>query len=166
MNANTLGERISELRKGRGITQEQFAKIMGVSPQAVSKWENDVSCPDISMLPQIADFFHISIDELLKGEQKQETRQVPESERKSLSQLSVKVRVEEKNGNVIRVRVPLTVVKLALELGTSIPLQVNGISGFENLDIQSLITAAENGTIGTLAEVDTESGEHIEVIIE
>jgi|GEM_PF-6583186 len=45
--ANTLGSRIGEFRKKKGITQDQLAEYIGVSSQAVSKWENDLSCPDI-----------------------------------------------------------------------------------------------------------------------
>lgn len=61
----TLGRRIMSLRKAAGLTQEQLAEKLGVSPQAVSKWENDVSCPDISALPLIASIFGVSSDELL-----------------------------------------------------------------------------------------------------
>ena len=66
--ANTLGSRITELRRAKGITQDQLAEHMGVSSQAVSKWENDLSCPDITLLPRLADYFGISIDKLLRGE--------------------------------------------------------------------------------------------------
>ncbi len=47
----TLGIRIAEQRRKRDLTQDQLAEKMGVSPQAVSKWENDLCCPDISLLP-------------------------------------------------------------------------------------------------------------------
>ena len=55
--ANTLGSRIAEYRRAKGITQDQLAEHMGVSSQAVSKWENDLSCPDITLLPRLADYF-------------------------------------------------------------------------------------------------------------
>ena len=61
----TLGKRIAALRKEKGLTQEQLAEKVGVSAQAVSKWENDVSCPDITILPLLADLFGVSVDELL-----------------------------------------------------------------------------------------------------
>ena len=51
----TMGKRISDLRKSKGMTQEQLAQQVGVTAQAVSKWENDLSCPDISILPQLAE---------------------------------------------------------------------------------------------------------------
>ena len=52
-------------RKKLGLTQDKLAELLGVTAQAVSKWENDQSCPDITMLPQLADIFSISIDALL-----------------------------------------------------------------------------------------------------
>ena len=64
MNENILSKRISELRRGAGYTQEQLAARLGVSFQAVSKWENAQSCPDILLLPALADIFHVSIDSL------------------------------------------------------------------------------------------------------
>ena len=61
----TMGKRISDLRKGKGMTQEQLAQLLGVTPQAVSKWENDLSCPDISILHQLAEALGVTTDELL-----------------------------------------------------------------------------------------------------
>ena len=63
-----LGSSIMRLRKEAGMTQEQLAKALGISYQAVSKWENGVSCPDISALPLIADLFSVSIDSLFGRE--------------------------------------------------------------------------------------------------
>lgn len=65
MNNKTIGDRIKFHRKRLGMTQEQLAERMGVSAQAVSKWENNLSCPDISVLPELAEVFGITVDELL-----------------------------------------------------------------------------------------------------
>ena len=61
----TLGKRIVMHRKRLGLTQEQLAESLGITAQAVSKWENDQSCPDISMLPKLAQLFGITVDALL-----------------------------------------------------------------------------------------------------
>lgn len=61
----TLGRRIVSYRKRMELTQDQLAEKLGVTAQAVSKWENDLSCPDITMLPQLAAIFGISTDVLL-----------------------------------------------------------------------------------------------------
>ena len=72
-----MGEKIKRLRKRKGISQEALAEILGVSFQAVSKWETTSTMPDISLVPSIAAFFDISIDELfdynvLENEQRAE----------------------------------------------------------------------------------------------
>lgn len=64
----TLGKRIAENRKRLKLTQDQLAEKLGVTAQAVSKWENDQSCPDIATLPRLADIFGISVDALLGRE--------------------------------------------------------------------------------------------------
>lgn len=60
----SLGERIADLRRERGITQENLAGTIGVSAQAISKWENNATMPDIMLLPIIADTLGVTIDEL------------------------------------------------------------------------------------------------------
>lgn len=61
----TLGKRIAANRKQLGITQDRLAEQLGVTAQAVSKWENDQSCPDITILPKLAEIFGTSTDVLL-----------------------------------------------------------------------------------------------------
>ena len=75
----TLGKRIVACRKRLGITQDRLAEQLGVTAQAVSKWENDQSCPDIAMLPKLAEIFGISTDALL-GIAKQEPETVHQGE--------------------------------------------------------------------------------------
>ncbi len=59
-----IGKKIKYLRKGKGITQEKLANYLGVTIQAVSKWENETTAPDISLLPNISVYFGVTIDEL------------------------------------------------------------------------------------------------------
>ena len=61
----TLGENIKKLRRDRQLTQEQLAEALEVSFQAVSKWENGATYPDIELLPVIAGYFDVSLDELM-----------------------------------------------------------------------------------------------------
>ena len=65
----TLGKRIVQNRKRKNLTQDQLAEQLGVTAQAVSKWENDQSCPDIATLPKLANIFGITVDELLGTQQ-------------------------------------------------------------------------------------------------
>ena len=60
-----IGENIQALRKEKHLTQEELAEVFGVTSQSISKWELGLSCPDISVLPEIADYFKVSIDELI-----------------------------------------------------------------------------------------------------
>lgn len=66
MMKKTLGMMIAELRKEKGMTQMDLAVKMGVTDKAVSKWERDLSCPDINSLPTLAEFLGVSVDELMQ----------------------------------------------------------------------------------------------------
>ena len=61
-----FSERIKDLRIKKGATQEAMANVLGVSPQAISKWEQNATMPDVSMLVPIADYFGVSVDYLLR----------------------------------------------------------------------------------------------------
>ena len=65
-----IGECIKILRGNKGVSQETLADVCGVSMQAVSKWENGQSYPDISILPVLAEYFNVSLDTLLTGDEK------------------------------------------------------------------------------------------------
>ncbi len=64
----SIGEKIKQARKEKGIGQEVLAEQLGLSVQAVSKWECNLSCPDIALLPQIADYLEVTLDHLLRDE--------------------------------------------------------------------------------------------------
>ena len=63
----SLGTLIAEARRKNGMTQLELAEKMGVTDKAVSKWERDLSCPDVNSLPQLAEVLGLSIEELLQG---------------------------------------------------------------------------------------------------
>ena len=65
MKNQTLGDMIATLRKEHNMTQLQLAEKMGVTDKAVSKWERDLSCPDVDSLPRLAEIFGITVDRLL-----------------------------------------------------------------------------------------------------
>ena len=62
----TLGMMIAELRKQHGMTQLELAEKMGVTDKAVSKWERDLSCPDINSIPKLAEILGVSVEELMQ----------------------------------------------------------------------------------------------------
>lgn len=64
----TLGRLISETRKAKGMTQLELAQKLNVTDKAVSKWERDLSCPDVNFLPQLAEVMGLTLEELMQGQ--------------------------------------------------------------------------------------------------
>ena len=92
----TLGENIRKMRSRRGLTQEQLAEALEVSPQAVSRWENDANWPDIALLPVIAAYFDVTVDELLgvdMARREEEIREIQEQSKNSILLKFLTVRV-------------------------------------------------------------------------
>jgi len=65
MAKQTMGEIISNLRREQGMTQKDLAEKMGVTDKAVSKWERNLSCPDISSIPRLAEALNTTVDTLM-----------------------------------------------------------------------------------------------------
>lgn len=80
MAKQTMGEIISNLRREKGMTQKDLADKMGVTDKAVSKWERNLSCPDISTIPRLAEALDTTVDNLMdvkpKAEEKESLAQV------------------------------------------------------------------------------------------
>ena len=74
MTKQTLGMMIASLRKERGMTQAELAERVGVTDKAVSKWERDLSCPDINTIPKLAEIFGISVEKLMGMENEYKER--------------------------------------------------------------------------------------------
>ena len=163
---NTLGARIVKYRKEKGMTQETLAEKLGVSSQAVSKWENDVSCPDISLLPQLSRVLGVTTDELLTGNSS-EVKVVPEAQRKSLDELVMRIRVNSADGDKVKVNLPMSLLKVCMEVGVDIaPNFVDGVDALRNLDLAKIMDLVERGVIGKLVEVESAEGDIVEVVVE
>lgn len=67
MKSKTLGMMIAEIRKKQGMTQLDLAEKMGVTDKAVSKWERDLSCPDVNSFPRLAEVLGVTVDELMQS---------------------------------------------------------------------------------------------------
>lgn len=163
----TLGKRIAALRRQRGMTQEELAEKLGVSAQAVSKWENELSCPDIMLLPALARLLHVTVDALLTGEAIPETQLIPDAHRKPLDQMLLKIFILDNKGDKVRINLPLALVKMGLEMGMSGgSLSVNGSKALEKIDLNQLMALVEKGVLGKLVEIDSGDGDHLEVWVE
>ncbi|MBQ8508953.1 MAG: helix-turn-helix transcriptional regulator [Clostridia bacterium] len=163
----TLGEKLSEKRRNRGMTQDEVAERLGVTPQAVSKWENNISCPDITLLPDIASLYETTIDELLSREPTPTVAVVPPEKRKSIEEMVLHIRVVD-GGDRVNVNLPLVLIKAAMETGLSVEsmgMRVGGVD-LSKIDYTQLIRMIENGMVGRLVEVEGSDGETVVIEVE
>ena len=68
MDCKKIGKLILELRKDKNMTQKQLADLMNISDKTISKWERGLGCPDISLLPDLAQILGVNVDKILEGE--------------------------------------------------------------------------------------------------
>ena len=158
----TFGERFARLRKARGLTQEALAEKVGVSGQAVSKWENDISFPDITILPQLSDILGVSLDKLLGKEEDNSVAVVPEEERKDFSKMVLKIRVNSAEGDKVNIKMPMPLVKAGIKLG----MKVEGASALQDVDFNEIISLVEQGVVGKIMDIESADGDIVSIIVE
>lgn len=161
----TIGKRIAENRKLKNIKQDELAEMLSVSPQAVSKWENDISCPDISLLPSLSKILGISVDELLSGKQESTVTFVPEERRKDIKDLMFRIVVDDADGDKVRINIPCALIKVCLESGMEMP-QISENSSLKNIDFVKIFEMVEKGAIGNLVEVESADGDKVSIFVE
>ena len=168
----TFGRRIARLRLMKGMTQERLANLANVSAQAVSKWENDLSYPDIMLLPVLADVFGVSIDELLgrtveartvimpqpEPEPEPEPEPLPEPEPEPEPEAyepvpaghatCLRIHIIEKGHDAINLRIPLA----AASALSSFPGLIAGYTA--GIDLDGLVSMVEGAAPGTLIDID------------
>jgi len=161
----TLGEKLAEKRRMKNMTQDDVAEKLGVTPQAVSKWENDASCPDISLLPVIASLYETTIDDLFSKQSTPAVSYVPPEKRKNFNDMVFRILIQD-GGDKVKVNLPMPLVKFALETGIRMGgMDIScGSADLSKIDFAALITMVENGVIGRLVEIESEDG--ASVIIE
>ena len=166
---DTIGKRIANARKSKNIKQDELAEKLSVSPQAVSKWENDISCPDISLLPSLSKILGISVDELLSGKQKPAAVFVPEEQRKDIKDMMFRIVVDTSEGDKVRVNIPCALAKIAIECGMDMP-QISGNdsvnSAVKGIDLAKILEMVEKGAMGNLVEVETSDGDKVSIFVE
>lgn len=163
----SIGSRIAKYRKGKGLTQEALANQMGVSSQAVSKWETDASCPDITALPQLCRILGITTDELLTGNSN-EVKFIAQEERKPIEELVLRVKILSADGDRVRVNLPMSLVKIALEIGVDVVPNVGGDNAqmLKSIDMEKVVKMVEQGLVGKLVEIESADGDIVEVVVE
>lgn len=163
----TLGKRIAALRKEKELKQDDLAGMLDVSPQAVSKWENDQTCPDISLLPKLARILGVTVDELLSGKREElpAVRLVPEKERKNLEDMMLRIVVDSDEGDKVRVNLPIPLVQMALEMGMEMP-QINSNIPIQSIDLNQIMELVRRGAVGNLVEVESADGDTVRIFVE
>lgn len=163
----TIGKRIAALRREKNLKQDDLAQMLEVSPQAISKWENDQTCPDISLLPKLAKILGVSVDELLSGKQELQpvVTLVPEDQRKDIKDMTLRIVVDSADGDKVRVNLPMALVLLAMEMGMEMP-QVSGNDALKDIDWAQVMELVRHGVMGNLIEVESADGDIVRIFVE
>lgn len=163
----TIGKRIALLRKEKGLKQEELAEMLGVSGQAVSKWENDQTCPDISLLPQLASILGVTVDELLSGKREMapSVQILPEDQRKDIKEMMLRIIVDSADGDKVRVNLPMALIQVAIECGIEMP-QLSGSEALKHIDWNQIMDMVSHGVIGNLIEVEAADGHIVRIFVE
>ena len=165
MEKKSIGKKIASLRKERGLTQSELAEKLGVSAQAVSKWENDVAYPDITLLAPLADELSTSIDLLLGDAVEAETRYVEKKERKNYEDMIMKIRVID-GGDNVKVNLPMPIFDVIMKIGLdNVDIGGKGES-LKDVDLEKIKLLVEQGAVGKLVEVTSEDGSIVEIYVE
>lgn len=163
-STGTIGSRIAQGRKAKGYTQEEFSQLLDVTAQAVSKWENDISCPDIQLLPKIAEILNMTTDELLTGKKTEQSKE-PKTVNIDTSNLKININVLKPGQNPVNVSLPLSMVKRFAKIG-------NGISGIvgngtiDSVKFDEILSLVENGATGEILNVVAEDNTNVKISIE
>ena len=167
----SLGEKIASLRKARGITQEQLAENCSVSPQAVSKWENDITSPDISLLPRLSELLGVTCDELL-GVQRAEVVAV-NRDTVDLTKMLLKVRIKSNDGDKVSINLPLGIAELLINSGSFIASLQTGNDNAKNIgnalkgiDFKQILSLVKEGAIGKIVDIESADGDIVEIWVE
>jgi transcriptional regulator with XRE-family HTH domain len=164
---NTLGKRIAALRRQKELTQDNLAQILDVSSQAVSKWENDQTCPDISLLPQLAKMLGVSVDELLSGKSEQPpvVQMLPKEKQKDINDMMLRIIVDSAAGDKVRVNFPLALAQAAIDMGMELP-NISGSSVMKSIDLKQIMELVQRGAMGNLVDVESADGDTVHILVE
>ena len=160
----TFGQRFQRLRKKIGLTQEEIAEKVNLSAQAVSKWENVLTAPDIFVLPKLADILSVTLDELL-GHEVLTTKVLPLEKRKDINSMLLKINVDSSDGDKVRINLPLSIIMICLESGAALP-SINGKDVLSNIDFKQIIALIEQGVVGKLVEIESSDGDTVYISVE
>lgn len=155
----SLGSKIALYRKKLSLTQEELAEKCSVTPHTVSKWENDISAPDIALIPVLAQLFGISCDELL-GVETEQVRAVPQ-QLVDLNKVLLKIKVDSAEGDKVNLNLPIMLAEPFLK-----NVNVSGKDALRGIDFAQLIELVKSGAVGKIMEVNSADGDVVEIWVE
>ena len=163
----SIGKRIAALRREKGLKQDELAGMLSVSPQAVSKWENDQTCPDISLLPELSKILGVTVDELLTGRKETEplVTLVPEESRKDIADMMLRIVADSGDGAKMRMNLPLALVQAAVDAGVAMP-GINGNTALKDINWEQILEIVRHGAMGNLMEAESADGSTVRVFVE
>lgn len=165
---STMGKRIADARKKLGYTQEEFSQMLDVTAQAVSKWENDVSCPDIQLLPKIAGILGMTTDELLTGkkaEVKEDTHKSEKTVNIDTNNLKININVVKPGQNPVNISLPLSMVKKFAKIGNGI-FGIMGNGAIDGVKLDEILELVENGATGEILNVVADDNTNVSITIQ
>lgn len=154
----SFGNRLCRFRKEKNFTQDDIAKKLNISYQAVSKWENDITNPDISVLLELSEILGVSLNTLLG--KKEEVIYDP-SPTKDINKLILKIIVKDGDDKV-NVNIPVKVIEACLSAGISVP----GTSQTKDINWKEIYSMIESGIMGNLVEIEGSNGEQVIIRVE
>lgn len=166
MAKETFGQRITNLRKEKGLTQNDVAEKIGVTAQAVSKWENDQATPDIDILIKLSDIFEISLDELL-GKEKKITVLNERPSKKDINKMVFRIQVlDAEDGDTVNINLPLALIRVCVNKENGKISLLDGNKNLEGIDFNQLVELVEQGVVGELITVDSKNGDKVRIFVE
>lgn len=148
-----IQQRLLDLRKEKGLTQEEVGAKLGVSPQSVSKWENGLTYPDIDLLPEIADLYDVSLDYLLgKDEARNRKDKTP----------TIHIKVKEQGKDEVNIRLPYLMAKMFMQKGMHLGTEESD-KLFSSADLEEAIN---QGVRGKIIDITEDNGTTVTIEIE
>lgn len=158
---NTIGENIAYFRKKKAMTQEELSEKMHVTAQAVSKWENDLSYPDLESIGRLARILDTTADSLIEGAEQAPSVKVAETENIERRIFAISVQTKDESKTSVHLRIPMELVLQADVEGGLADLVGEEAAGY----MKKMLELIKKGLVGPVVDVQSEGADvKIEVV--
>lgn len=157
----TFGQRFQRLRKEKNLTQEDIASKIGITAQSVSKWENDLSAPDISILLELADILGVSVEKLLGREVNKVTKVENNFDYKKAI---LRIVVDDSDGDNVRINFPIALGETLI--GNICKSTVKNKEILDQINFDQIFELIRNGTVGQILEVKSADGDNVSIFVD